>query len=231
MRRWAPILVLLALLAGANTVLPQWHERQFAPPVEGRTRADILLDLLGELRTFLARSLYMRADLYHHIMESQGISWKEEQDILPLFRMIALLDPTLVEAYDTAAYDLVMNFGKKEEGLAFLREGIEKNPDNAQLWSALAFLLFQTKDYEGTVPAAGRALQLSADEFMSLNSIRLMAHANKELGRRDDEIHALRMWLTMRPEDPYAVPRMRELGREPRGFSEEELLRMQQATP
>lgn len=227
MRRLAPVLVLLAVLAGANLALPPWHQEQFAPPVEGRTRADILLDLLGELRTFMARSLFMRADLYHHVMESQGISWRQEQDILPLFRMIALLDPHLVEAYDTAAYDLVLNFGRPREGLEFLREGLRQNPDSAQLHGTLAFLLFQTGDYEGTIPAAGRTLQLSADEFLSLNAIRLMAHAQRKLGRREDEVHALRMWLTMRPDDPYARPRLVELGQEPRGFSQEELLRMQ----
>lgn len=228
MKRWAPVVALLMVLAWSNTVLPQWHEREFAPPVEGRSRTDILLDLLGELRTFMARSLFMRADLYHHIMEEQGIPWQQEQDILPLFRMITVLDPHLVEAYDTASYDLVINFGRPKEGFAFLQEGLAQNPDSAQLHFGNAYLLFQTKDYAGTVPAAGRALQLSTDEFLSLNSIRLMAHANKELGRRDDEIHALRMWLTMRPDDAYAKPRMIELGEEPRGFSQEELLRMQQ---
>lgn len=229
--RLVAVLLLAVLLVGANTRLPDWHDQQFRPPAEGRTRVDLVLDLLGELRTFMARSIFIRADLYHHVMENQGISWTQERDILPIYRVATLLDPSLVDAYDTAAYDLVINFGREKEGLAFLQEGIRRNPDSAQLYLSLAFLLSHVKRYEEAVPAAGRAMQLAQDRIDLLNAIRLLTHAQAELENRPGEIHGLRMWLTVAPDDAFARDRLRALGQEPRGFTEEELKAMGQGAP
>ncbi len=233
MRRGRAILLLglLVLLAAANLRLPDWHDRLFRPPLEGRTQMDIVLDVLGELRTFAAQMLYVRGDLYHHVMEAQGFAWTQTRDILPIYRLSTVLDPHLVDAYDVASYDLVMNFGRPREGLAFLDDGIRHNPDSAKLHLAKAFLLYELKDYAAVVPSAGRALQLSEERVDRLNSVRLLAHAQEKLGHRQDEIHALRIWLTVFPGDYYPAERMRALGQEPVGFSEQDLLRMQQAAP
>ncbi len=229
--RAALVGILLLLLAVANLRLPDWHDRLFRPPLQGRTQVDIVLDLLGELRTFAAQMLYVRGDLYHHVMEAQGIAWTQTRDILPIYRLSTTLDPHLVEAYDVAAYDLVMNFNRRQEGLAFLEEGLHHNPESVRLYLAKAFLLYEVGDYEQVVPAAGRALQLSEQRLDRVNAIRLLAHALEKLGQKEDEVHALRIWLTIFPGDHYPTRRMRELGQDPVGFTEEELLRMQQAPP
>ncbi len=230
MRNWraATVLVLLALLAMANLRLPDWHDRLFRPPLEGRTQIDVFLDLLGELRTFAARMVYVRGDLYFHVMESQGISWRETPDILPIYRISTLLDPKMEEAYEVASFDLVLNLDRPEEGLGFLDEGLRHNPDSVRLYLTQAFLLFELKRYEEAAPAAGRALQLAGDHLDSLNAVRLLAHSQNRAGNLRDEVHALRLWLTIEPGDNYPVTRMRELGLEPAGFSDEELRRMQQ---
>jgi len=229
--RAALVGVLLVLLAAANLRLPDWHDRLFRPPLEGRTQVDIVLDLLGELRTFAAQMLYVRGDLYHHVMEAQGFSWTQTPDILPIYHLSTILDPHLVGAYDVASYDLVMNFDRHKEGLAFLDEGLHHNPESVQLLLAKAFLLYHVGDYEQVVPSAGRALQLAQEQVDRVNAVRMLAHALEKLGQKQDEIHALRLWLTIFPGDHYPTRRMRELGQEPVGFSEEDLLRMQAPAP
>jgi tetratricopeptide (TPR) repeat protein len=225
------LLVLLSLLAGVNLRLPDWHDRLFRPPLEGRTQLDVFLDLLGEMRTFAARMIYVRGDLYFHVMEGQGISWRDAPDILPIYRISTLLDPHMEEAYEVAAFDLTLNFDRPTEGLEFLDEGLRYNPDSVRLYLTRAFLLFQLKRYEEVVPTAGRALQLAEEHLDALNAVRLLAHSQNRAGNLRDEVHALRIWLSLEPGDTYPITRLQELGLKPVGFSEEELDRMQQEPP
>jgi hypothetical protein len=132
------VLLLVGLMA-ADAGLGRWKER-LLPPTPGVSLASAALEVLGELRTFLARTLWFKADAYHHVMEAQGIPWTQERDVMALYRVITILDPRFEEAYDIASFQLVMNFGRQQEGLDFLAQGLVHNPDSFALSFGKAFL-------------------------------------------------------------------------------------------
>jgi hypothetical protein len=218
--RWLSIALLLALLAGANYSIGLWHDNLFERLDTGpRTAVNILLSALGDIRTFLARSLYFETDIYHHEEESEGIYWANERDILPLYRMIAMLDPHFVNAYDEASYQLIRNLKKVDEGFAFLDEGLAYNPDSYQLVWDKAFFLWQLKRYKEAIPWADKATRMAGtpehleeNPIDFLNCIRALAHCYGGAGLRQEEIQSLRLWHSLRPLDPYPRVRLPELG-------------------
>lgn len=229
--------ILLATAIAVNMAMAPWYDSLFANNDPAPTAVSVLLEALGELRTFLAQQIWFDIDLYHHEMESQGVPWTAERDIMSMYRMVTLLDPRFVEAYDVGSYQLVENFHKPEEGLAFLEEGLAHNPDSAKLHFNKAFLLFRLNRRVGAVKSAARAMQLEApdpaqllkesiaDQIPFLNALRIMAHAERGLGNRDAEVHALRIWLLLRPGDYYPSNRLRELNLPAEGYTPQEFLR------
>ncbi|HXE71582.1 MAG TPA: hypothetical protein VNO81_02890, partial [Candidatus Nitrosotenuis sp.] len=104
MRRAALVALLLAAVVVGNLTLPSWH-RALYRPVPYSSPVDILLDVLGEIRTFMARMLWFKMDVYHHAMELQGIPWTRERELLPFYKLTLLLDPRFEDVYDLASYD------------------------------------------------------------------------------------------------------------------------------
>jgi tetratricopeptide (TPR) repeat protein len=51
--------------------------------------------------------------------------------------------------------------GLKDTALKYFRDATDKNPQNVSAWNNLAAMLIMQKDYQGAVPAAERAAQLS----------------------------------------------------------------------
>ncbi len=101
---------LFACIVLTNLAMSPWYDHLFKSQDPDRSAVNVLLDALGDLRTYLAQSIWFKVDLYHHEMEAQNIPWTEERDIMPMYRMVTTLDPRFVDAYDTATYDLVANF-------------------------------------------------------------------------------------------------------------------------
>lgn len=232
MRRKLLIAVAVFTLSLSNLGLTSWHDRELPTESRAATPAGVLLELLGEIRTFMARTLWFKADIYHHAMEAQGIPWTAETDLMSLYRMITLLDPRLVEAYDVGAYQLVMHFHREAEGFQFLEEGLSANPDSYELQQEMAFLLYEKKRYKEAVQHADVALQLAVKRFQELstmtaeeqatekmgreidviNSLRVLAHAYRDVGMPKAEEHYLRLWQRIRPDDDYVKRRLKELG-------------------
>lgn len=230
------IAVALLIAMAANVAMQPWYNTLFMGPQRDTTALGVLLEALGEVRTFLAQTIWFETDLYHHQLEAEGVVWTQERDLMSMYRMITTLDPRFVEAYDIGAYQLVQNFHKVDEGLAYLDEGVRNNPDSAQLRFEKAFLLYFLKRYREAAAEAGLAMALYApdpaallqmepsSQIAFLNAMRIFAHAEKELGDRDLEAHALRIWLLLRPQDPYAIGRMKALGLPPHGYTPEQFL-------
>lgn len=205
-------LALAGILAG-NLWTGAWHDRLYTlPGVSRNPRAEILLGAIGEARLLVARSLWFKMDLYHEILDEQGVVFTEEREVVPFLRMILTLDPTFVDAYDVAAYDLFVGYKKPQEALAILDEGLRYNPDSRLLWFRKAFFLFELERWAEVLAPAEKALALAQDEFQALDAIRLTAHSLKPLGRRSEEIRYLQGWLNLRPKDDYPLKRLAELG-------------------
>jgi tetratricopeptide (TPR) repeat protein len=206
----APLFLLLWL---AGTFLPSWYEEKLLPPVEKRSRIDVLLDVLGESRTILARYLFMKADVYHHVLEKQGVYSTKEQDVLPLYRLCTYLDPRMEEAFDLLVYDLNTGYGDQASALAVLEEGLLYTPKSVKLNLRKAQIFLLAKEYEKAIPAAQLAVENSTDEFDTRNSLRVLYHSYEHLQRWKDAERVLMLHLEIAPADPNA-PRQLKMVRE-----------------
>lgn len=99
---------------------------------------------VDRLRHFIASALFLQLDEYHHIEMYQGVSWTEVTDYLPQMWVIAKLDPSFTDVYTDAAYHLAVNLGEVDEGLKFIQEGLEHNPDSMDVVYEYAYLMWQT---------------------------------------------------------------------------------------
>lgn len=166
-----------------------------------RTRNDVMLDVLGQSRTLLARYLWFKMDIFHEVLEQQGVKVEEQAQVLPLLRLVTLLDSSISDAYDIIAYDLVNGHGKVTEALAILDEGLEHDPNNPLLLMRKALILSQRKRHAEAIGPAEKATNLVTEEFDVLNANRLLYWSAKALKRRDLQAKALAVLRARRPND------------------------------
>lgn len=166
-----------------------------------RTRNDVMLDVLGQSRTLLARYLWFKMDIFHEVLEQQGVKVEEQAQVLPLLRLVTLLDSSISDAYDIIAYDLVNGHGKVTEALAILDEGLEHDPNNPLLLMRKALILSQRKRHVEAIGPAEKATNLVTEEFDVLNANRLLYWSAKALKRRDLQAKALAVLRARRPND------------------------------
>ncbi len=187
------VLVLFGAVLGPS---PSTHQN-----VSRRERADVMLDLFGEFRTVLARYLWFKMDLFHEVLDDEGIENSQQAEVLPLLRMISLLDPSMVDAYDNIAWDLYRGHHQVEQALEILNEGLSKNQRSFQLNFRRALILYKEKRMEETLVASQEAVKLAVEEFDQLNANRLMLHSARALKERDLERQALDNLRALRPQE------------------------------
>lgn len=166
-----------------------------------RDRSDVLLDVFGEFRTVLARYLWFKMDLFHEVLDDEGVENSKQVEVLPLLRMISLLDPSMVDAYDNIAWDLYHGHRQTEQALEILEEGLAKNDNNFQLNFRYALILYKEKRMEEAMVYSQVAVSLAQDEFDKLNSNRLLYNSSKTLDALDVERQALNNLLSLRPNE------------------------------
>ncbi len=203
MKRWWPVLALWLLMVGSGGVLSSWHEGVFRETDEPLSRNEVLLDVVGEFRTVIARYLWFKMDLFHEELEHADSDAHAE--VIPLLRMVSLMDPTLTDSYDLIAWELVKTQGDYELALSLVDEGLSRNEDNFQLTFRKALILFQLERYGESFESAQRALEMataeSNDEFEILNSARLLYWSAKQLELRDIQQQTLDLLKSMRPDE------------------------------
>ena len=82
------------------------------------------LSMSKELRQVAASYLWLRVDEYFH---STAVRLSENTEIVPLFKLITIFDPTFIDAYLVLAHHLAFHLGKTESALNVLKDGIENN--------------------------------------------------------------------------------------------------------
>ena len=139
------IIVYLSILAiiiiSSGIILDKYSEMSFKNRNNTNTtdnNPSALLDILGELRYTAAAILWLKTDYYQHEYEFQGHDYRTNEPIMPLIRLVTILDPHFVQAYDFGAYHLAVNLKKNKESMKFLQEGITNNPE---AFEALPFLM------------------------------------------------------------------------------------------
>lgn len=201
------VAILICLVGGAY--LPVLHQQYFPRQAKGEA---ILLEVVGESRLLMARYLWFKSDLYHEELDKQGVEHAQQSELLPLLRMVSLMDPQFVEAFDQIAYDLVAGHGLPDQALEIVDEGLDQNPDNGMLNFRKALILFNLARYEEAMKYGNLAFVKSNDEFEKLNSLRLAFHSAEELEDREAQKRALQLLLSIRPDDYYFNRKWRELG-------------------
>lgn len=174
-----PVLWLLALwLVAAGLAGPLKRENLKMSPGKPVIRyQDVLLDLLGEGRTMLARYLWFKMDTMHEEQDDQGVSTFNQKEVVPLLRMINYLDPYLTDAYDTLAYELYKGYGQSERAMELVEEGLLYSPESFELNFRKAFLAERKGDYLTAFEFARRALIADQDDMRRLASLRTMYRA------------------------------------------------------
>jgi tetratricopeptide (TPR) repeat protein len=187
--RWGPtvIAILIVLFAAQgllqNQIDPIWKKNYWVAGelVEpGLGHEQILLALVG-FREVLAGILWVRADEFFH----QG----NYDAILPLVRLVTLLDPHQVDVYVTGAWHMGYNFTDEDQrsdrrylgpALALLNEGVAKNPGTYELWFELGWMKYhKIEDFPGAVAAFEQAIKYDDIPLARRN---ILVHAYEKNG-------------------------------------------------
>ncbi len=82
------------------------------------------LSMSKELRQIAASYLWLRVDEYFH---STAVKMSENSEIVPLFKLVTIFDPSFIDAYIVLAHHLAFHLDKIENSLMVLKEAINNN--------------------------------------------------------------------------------------------------------
>lgn len=144
------ILILLVIILGFR--LDRYSEATFQARTANISASSAFLDIIGELRYTAAAVLWLKTDFYQHEYEGKKLDSRTNEPIMPLIRLVTLLDPHFVQAYDYGAFHLTVDLKRPAEGEKFLLEGLQYNPDSFALNWEYGFLKFYQEEYEEALP-------------------------------------------------------------------------------
>ncbi len=195
-------LVLWVILVIGGVAIERQHSAHFAPlGGQQRERADVLLDVLGEFRTVMARYLWFKMDLFHEVLDDQGVAPEQQAEVIPLLRMVSLLDPSMTDAFDIIAWDLYKGHRQADQALKILDDGIARNQNSYSLYFRRALILYQSERYSEALPSAQRAVQLAQGEIDTLNANRMLYWTATKTGDRELAIASLDALVALRPQE------------------------------
>lgn len=190
----------IVIIGGAK--IDWWHESQFLPPPEERESAQVLTDVFGEVKSVLARYLWFKMDLFHEVLDEQGVDPNQQSEVLPLLRIVTLLEPSLTDSYDQLVWDLYRGHKKVETAMSVLEEGLKRNPESYQLTFRKALIQHMQKQHVESRITAEKALPLTKDKTQWADCLRLVYWSSVELEDLPVRKHALQALLKLRPDDP-----------------------------
>lgn len=159
----------------------------------------IITGMLGEFGKTIAAYIWIKSDFYWHEYEGD---WRSDKNIMPLIRIVTMFDPNMAQAYEFGGYHLAINLGKVKEGVAYLKEGLRNNPDNAGINYTYAFVSFKkVKNYYAAIKYAKRAFALSEDKIQKMNCLRIIYNSYEKLGNYKSAIYIAGLLSKMSPQD------------------------------
>ncbi len=135
-------------------------------------------------------NILLKLDEQLKVSEHVHLKGEEIKEIIPWLYYAAKVDPHNELAYTLAFYYVTDVFGKTEEGVAFLKEGLSKNPDSWQINAELGRFYFQyKKDYQASIRYLTRAYELMKqgphDKFQERYVLSYLAHSHEMLGEKE----------------------------------------------
>lgn len=205
--------ILAIVFAIFLTPLVNKEYRAIIPPaIQNQQYAlvSILTNFLGEIRSSIAALLFIKSEAYFHEMENQQ-NWKDQLENMPLFRLVTIIDPHMIPAYDTGSYHLAVNLKKIKEGLEFLEEGLANNPNSPELHLTAALIYFRTKTDDKAAPHAMQAEALTKDPILKKNARRIQSYALYRQGKLREALAGFQELLRLEPGDRAALQKIKEL--------------------
>jgi tetratricopeptide (TPR) repeat protein len=205
-QRLALCIGLIILCAVIGTVIENMRTDRI--PVNDKTDStQLMLGMLGELRYTLAAFVWLKADFYHHEYDYSNKDWRSNEALMSLIRLVTILDPHFVQAYDFGGYHLAVNLGRPKEAIKFLDEAIRNNPDNFELNWEMGYVLTNQKKYREALGylLQARALwtQKSHMDDVALKQIWVVsriAHCYYELDEWKEARTYCKEWLKISPD-------------------------------
>lgn len=107
---------------------------------------EVIVYSLGNIRYNLAAYFWIRTEYFIHY--SGLVTINQLPEIVYYAKLITILNPNFVDAYDFGAYQLAFFLDLPKEGLKFIKEGIKNNPNEYKLYFTTAMIYSQKlKDY------------------------------------------------------------------------------------
>ena len=190
--------------------LSNYYNEHFQPNYRNRSLADVMLDVLGDARTLLARYLWFKMDIMHEVLDDQKQPVFRQKDLIPLMRLSTYLDPTFDDAYDTMAFDLWKGYGRTQQAYDLVMEGLNSIPNSYLLHFRAAFLAYQMQRWDIVMAQSRMAFALARDEFEHLNAVRFLYHTAVKTDNWQEGIAAGKIYLEMRPTAPGVAEQLKK---------------------
>lgn len=140
-------------------------------------------------------------------------AFRDPKDALPLFRLMTWLDPQFLPGWTAGARVISQGRtpGSLETALAFLKEGLQHNPDNPTILTEQGFLLATRKGdvvagaraFDRAIEVARRSEDLSPwDRDALLEACRFAALLHRRTGRMDRYYEVVRFGAATFKTDP-----------------------------
>ncbi len=171
----AVILLLFIPLGLLQSRMDPIYQKNYAPSKSlgnagGQLPVEFALGAFTGFREAVAGLLWVRTDEFFHNGDYAAI--------MPLIRVITWLDPHQIDVYETGAWHMDYNFTDSQErsdrryiplSLSLLREGIDNNPDQPDMYADMAFVHYFRKieDFPRSAEWFGKGWNVVANEDLN----------------------------------------------------------------
>jgi len=169
----------------------------------------VVAGLVGGLGGLAADILWMKSDEYWHSGRADRM--------IPVLRTVTILDPHFIDAWRIAgwhwAYNLYVETDDPalkemclQNGIRFLKEGIQWNPDKFDLYFELGWTYYDKMgDYINSVRYFEQARVKSNAPRNPDYILRMIGHAHERYPKIDKALEAYHRLLVQEPGDPIAT--------------------------
>ncbi|MGB9638103.1 MAG: tetratricopeptide repeat protein [bacterium] len=147
---------------------------------------EVIVYSLGNIRYNLAAYFWIRTEYFIHY--SGLVTINQLPEIVYYAKLITILNPNFIDAYDFGAYQLAFFLDLPKEGLEFIKEGIKNNPNEYKLYFTTAMIYSQKlKDYNESYKYFLKTIDLvnknkvKLDNADNLKLYRFLAHSAYQL--------------------------------------------------